>query len=177
MCSWGQLGKGKSLAILYEAERWKLRNPNCTIYSNFPLTIDHVKINDPEIIFGIKKDSIVLLDELWHMANSRTGMSLINDIMTMLLIRSRKKHWFVGYTQQHFKQTDLRIRYVTEVWIEPEMGPTHTRLRYYTCDGKYLGERYIKSSDYWNDYLSEEDPYTLDIEAMKKSWERHKHEY
>jgi len=174
ICAFGELGTGKTLSVVYHALKWKKNHPNATIYSNIPIKPDHVKLNSPEIIFDIKKDSIVILDELWHLADSRRSMSVINDIMNMLLLRSRKKNWFVGYTQQHWRQTDLRIRFVTELWIEPQMAGTSLLMKYYNKEGIELGQRVINGSNYWNLYKTEADPYTLDIEHLKEKWKQYR---
>jgi hypothetical protein len=89
----------------------------------------------------------------------------------MLLLRSRRRGWFVGYTQQHWRQTDLRIRFVTELWIAPEMRGKWVHLRYYDKDATLLSERVIDGSQFWDLYDTDADPYTLNVEKLKALWE------
>jgi hypothetical protein len=117
----------------------------------------------------------LLLDELWHLADSRKSMSLVNDVMSMLLLRSRKQGWRVGYSQQWFTQTDLRIRFVTEVWFYPEMirdRILHEEI--YDKHATYLGERWYDGSRFFEDFDSYADPFTLNIDELKECWERYR---
>jgi hypothetical protein len=174
ICSFGELGAGKSLTILYELLRWMKTHPGIHVYSNMPLIgIEFTRIDDPDILFNIDRESAVILDELWHIADSRKSMSVVNDIMNMLLIRSRKRHWFVGYTQQHWMQTDKRIRFITELWIEPRMIKPWLNMKYYSKEGTLLGERTVDASQFWDRFDSEADPYTLNVERLEALYKKY----
>lgn len=174
-CAFGELGTGKTLSLMYEANKWRNAHPGITVYSNIPIAWPHIEIRDLDTILYIKRDSLVILDELWHIANSRKSSSIKNEIMTMILMRSRKRHWFVGYTEQDWIQTDKWIRFVTELWIEPyTYDDEHFQLQYFTKKGKYIGERTISGPKYWDLFKSEEDPYTLDETQIAEKWEKYK---
>jgi len=99
-------------------------------------------------------------------------MNLLNDVMTIILIRSRKRRFSVFYTQQ-FLQIDIRIAFVTDKWIKPRVIPPHEiceRYRIppeqlvqdvYDADFKKQPSRLIDVKDYLNLYDTEKDPYTL----------------
>ena len=118
------------------------------------------------------EDGFFLADELWHLADNRKSMNLLNDVMTIILIRSRKRRFSVFYTQQ-FLQIDIRIAFVTDKWIKPRVIPPHEiceRYRIppkqlvqevYDADFKKQPSRLIDVKDYLNLYDTEKDPYTL----------------
>ena len=118
------------------------------------------------------EDGFFLADELWHLADNRKSMNLLNDVMTIILIRSRKRRFSVFYTQQ-FLQIDIRIAFVTDKWIKPRMIPPHEiceRYRIppeqlvqdvYDADFKKEASKVIDVKDYLNLYDTEKDPYTL----------------
>jgi len=118
------------------------------------------------------EDGFFLADELWHLADNRKSMNLLNDVMTIILIRSRKRRFSVFYTQQ-FLQIDIRIAFVTDKWIKPRTIPPHEiceRYRIppeqlvqeiYDGDFRKQSSRLIDVKDYLNLYDTEKDPYTL----------------
>lgn len=179
MCAYGELGSGKTLSIVKEAVRFHMNYPDLPIYSNILLkTVPFRKIDSAAVLFDINESCFVLLDELWHLADSRKGQSLINDVMNMLLLRSRKKRWRVGYTQQWWTQTDLRIRYITELFIEPQIiergGLQILREDFYDKHGTFLRSRGTNAAAFYEDYDTEADPYTLNIEELKTLWRRYR---
>lgn len=175
ICAYGPLGSGKTLSMVEKTVRFKVKFPDLPVYSNVPLSgLEYKKVDSAAILFELKEPCILLLDELWHMADSRKGMSLMNDVFNMLLLRSRKQGWRVLYTQQHWRQTDLRIRYVTDLMIEPEM----TQGRYvhetlWTIEGVYLTENSFDGKPLFDLYDTNADPFTLRVDEIKECWKRY----
>ncbi|RLG01272.1 MAG: hypothetical protein DRN49_01635 [Thaumarchaeota archaeon] len=155
---YGELGTGKTLSAVLEAYRAYLRGQ--TVYSNIWLNFPHKKIETVLELFDVE-NGFLLLDEIWHLADSRRSMSLLNDAVSLLLLRSRKRDFDVIYTQQHYLQVDRRIRYVTDIWIKPEMIGDILKQTIISADGRILSVRLIKASDYYDLYDTKADPYTV----------------
>jgi len=131
------------------------------------------RVDSASVLFGIDVECFLLLDELWALADSRKSFSLINDVMSMLLLRSRKKRWRVGYTQQWYTQTDLRIRFITEVWIEPMMyRDVVLKEDIYNKHAQYICTRWYDGSLFFDCYDTEADPFTLDLGELKFLWDK-----
>lgn len=171
-CTFGDLGSGKTLSLVKEALRYKRKHPNRKVYSNIELlTIDYVPIDSASILFELNEPCFLLLDELWHLADSRKSMSLINDVMSMLLLRSRKKGWVVGYSQQWYTQTDLRIRFITDIWILPDFVKNRfLKEDIYDKHANFLVTRWYDGSRFFEDFNSFADPFTLDVDELKELW-------
>lgn len=101
-------------------------------------------------------------------------MSIINDVLSMLLLRSRKKHWRVGYSQQWYTQTDLRIRFITDIWFYPEMLKGDIlQEEVYTKHADYICTRYYDASKFYDDFDSYKDVYTLNIDELKELYDEY----
>jgi hypothetical protein len=178
VCAFGKLGWGKTLAVVIEAMAYHEANPDLPIYSNIPLlTVPYRKIDSAVVLFDINEACFLLLDELWHLADSRRSFLMVNDIVTALLIRSRKKKWVVGYTEQFITQTDLRIRYITDYWIAPSMKGDILKEDIYTVDPLTGETVFIRSKKYdgslfFHDYDHEADPFTLNMTELKRMWHK-----
>ena len=177
-CAFGKLGWGKTLSVVIEAMAYHEANPDLPIYSNIPLlTVPYRKIDSPAVLFDINEPCFLLMDELWHLADSRRGQLIGNDVVTMLLIRSRKKKWVVGYTEQFITQTDLRIRYITDYWIAPKMKGDFLKEAIYTVDPMtdetvFVRNRRYDGSAFFGDYDHEADPFTLNMTQLKWLWHK-----
>jgi len=174
LCTFGDLGSGKTLVLVKEALRYYLAKRG-KVYSNIELVgIDYEKICSAEMLFDLKVGCFVLLDELWHMADSRKGMSVVNDVMNMLMLRSRKRSWFVGYSEQWYTQLDLRIRFITDLWIQPQIARDILREDIYNKNADFLATRFYEAKPLFKYYDSYADPFTLDVEALRGAWETYK---
>lgn len=175
-CGFGDLGSGKTVSLVKEAVRYHWQYPENHVYSNIELfDVPFKPIDSAAVLFEINEPCFILLDELWHLADSRRSMSLINDVVSMLLLRSRKKDWRVGFTQQWFTQTDLRIRFITDVWISPDMVRgkfLHEEL--YDKHTTFLSERWYDGSLFFEDFDTSADPLTLNIDELKELWYRYR---
>jgi hypothetical protein len=141
------------------------------VFSNIELlTIPYEKVDSPRVLFELSEPCFLLLDELWHLADSRKSGSgsLINAVMCMLLLRSRKQKWVVGYSQQWYTQTDIRIRFITDVWIMPEFyRDRYLKEDIYDKHANPLCTRWYDGSKFFEDYDTEADPFTLNIDELK----------
>ena len=173
---YGDVGAGKTLCAVRYAAKFRLHFPQFRIFSNIPLNFSYVPINSAEILFEINEPCFLLMDELWHLADSRKGNSVINDVMNMLLLRSRKRHWVVAYTQQWYTQTDLRIRYITQFWCEPEIRGNVCIQKFLDKHGNFITTKCFDVRKIFKFYNTEDDPFTLNIDALRRRWEKYRRE-
>lgn len=177
----GRLGKGKTLSGVIEA--YKDYCEGKKIFSNMWLDFEHLPIKTPYDFIDMN-DGFFLGDELWHMADNRKSMSLLSDVVTILLLRSRHRDFDVFYTQQ-FLQIDIRIRYITDYWIKPNTIPNQPVYpekpiwliqNIIDAEGKKLAPRKIECKPYLNLFSTKRDAYTLETivseVALKKILQR-----
>jgi len=165
----GRLGKGKTLSGVIDGYTEYLEGRE--VFSNIWVDFPHTPIKTPYDFLGLE-NGFFLADELWHLADHRKSMNLLNDVITIILIRSRKRSFDVFYTQQ-FLQIDVRIAFVTDKWIKPRIIPPHEECKRLGIPPQYLiQERYneelkrespriIECAEYCKLYNTEKDPYTL----------------
>jgi len=173
--SFGGVGSGKTITLVRDCLMYHRDFPNNPIFSNIQLnTVKFNVVDSASVLFELNKPCYLLLDELWHLADSRKSMSLINDVLSMLLLRSRKKGWRVGYSQQWFTQTDIRIRFITDVWILPELiKGVVLREDIFNKHAEFISTRFYDGSLFFEDFESEEDPFTLKIDELRELWDRY----
>jgi len=182
----GKLGKGKTLSGVLEAYSSYCRGE--TVYSNLWLDFPHVPIKTPYDFLEIQ-EGFFLADEIWHLADCRKSASLLSDVITIILLRSRKRKFTVFYTQQYI-QSDIRILYITDEWIKPRCFPPQPKdlreLKNYIpqvliqsrfdAEGHKLPTKIIDPRPYLNLYDTNKDPYTLssviDSKGLKKILDR-----
>lgn len=177
----GGLGSGKTTGLALDAVKYSLDFPNRPIYSNIELKLDNFRpIDSARVLFEIDEPAFVGLDELWHLADSRSSSSILNKVMSMLSLRSRKKGWMVSYTQQHWMQTDKRIRFITDLYIEPFLYPEGLYCQdVFTLEGYYIDQIWHDVTPIFDSKIfdTHADPFTLEIEDLKReydSWKRRK---
>jgi len=170
---WGELGKGKTLGAVRQVVLFHERFPSLPIYSNIPLfDIPYRKFDSAALLFDLKEECALLLDEMWTMADSHNCLSLLNDVLTMFMLRSRKKRWRVFYTEQHWRQIDLRIRFITDRWVEPEIR--HGFILWENVKSKenvlIPPPQRSDATDYHKFYDHQADPFTLDVAELRARW-------
>ena len=165
----GRLGKGKTLSGVIEAYDNYLDGKE--VFSNIWVDFPHTPIKTPYDFLGLE-DGFFLADELWHLADNRKSMNLLNDVLTIILIRSRKRNFDVFYTQQ-FLQIDVRIAFISDEWIKPRTIPDHEICKkmgippeilvqeLYDADFNKKPPRTIECKEYLGLYDTNKDPYTL----------------
>ncbi len=175
-CACGGLGTGKTLIqIVREAHIYAHLFPNNPIYSNITLKClpNYRPLTSAKQLFEINQPCFMGLDEAWHLADSRKGTSIINDVMGMLMINSRKLDWWVCLTEQYFTQVDLRIRYITDIWTEPQFNDytEFVYIPYYTKEGYLFDEDYYYAPNLYDFYDSSEPPLTLDVKDLAEQYD------
>lgn len=165
----GRLGKGKTLSGVIDLYDSYLDGKEC--FSNIWVDFPHTPIKTPYDFLELENGEF-LADELWHLADNRKSMNLLNDVITIILIRSRKRSFDVFYTQQYL-QIDVRISFITDEWIKPRTIPDHELCKrlgippellvqeMYDADLKRKPTRTIECREYLQLYNTEKDPYTL----------------
>lgn len=177
-CAFGPLGSGKTLSAVKEAYRYMCNHPDRPIYSNVPLNPDIFKNYHPIIsvkqLFRIDHPCFILLDEAWHLADSRSIQSPGNKALGAILLRSRKLGWVVVFTEQWFTQLDLRLRFVTDLWILPQFHVACGVLQedIYDLHANFIATRYYDGRKFFDLYETNKDPTTLDIEALEIEFDR-----
>ncbi len=116
----GIMGSGKTLSAVIES--YIAYRMNCTIFSTMPLNFDHVPIKTAEDFLKCK-NGVLLADELWYLLDSRFSMSTRNKVLSVILLRARKQNLHVFYTEQYYKQLDIRIRRNTNLYVLTTMYP------------------------------------------------------
>jgi len=155
----GELGVGKTLSAVIQAYQ-DYANKNLKVFSNIWLNFPHKPIKTPYDLLEVHNGSL-LLDELWHLADSRRTSSLLNDVIGLLLLRSRKRNFNVYYTQQYFLQVDIRVRYITDYWVKPKMIGNILQQRIYDNSGRLIRIRQLNAYPFYDLYNSYSDPYTV----------------
>lgn len=110
----GDLGSGKTLSLTYFAYRNWIKGRK--IFSNYHLEFDHESIKTVDDIENIRA-GFCALDELWLWIDSRLSMTKKNRFLSLVLIKSRKRDFDIGYTTQHWMQIDCRVRNVTDFLV------------------------------------------------------------
>lgn len=180
-CDFGILGSGKTLSTVKEAYRFHVLHPDLKVFSNVPLNVDifgdsFVPLTSTKQLFGIDEACFVLIDEAWHLADSRQIQSPENKALGTLLLRSRKRNWVVGFTQQWYTQLDLRLRFVTDIWIMPQFFQFVGILQedIYDLHANFLATRFYDGTKFFDLYDTTKDPLTLDIEGLEEEYDRKK---
>lgn len=177
--TFGQLAVGKTLSGVIEAyDRYRRGRQ---VFSNIHLSFPHEPIKEPKDFIHLQ-NGFVLADELWSLIDNRRAMSKLNDIMTIICIRSSKKHFEIFYTQQYL-QIDPRLAYITNIWIQPrtfdkynrvctrDNGFTPEYIIQETRDPNWrkIGDFVIPCRQYIDLYDNEADPYTLRASLTDKA--------
>jgi len=170
-CDIGKLGTGKTLAGVI----WAYTNycEGKVIFSNIKLKFPHIALKEPEDFLKMK-NGCALLDELYTIADNRKSMTLLNDLNTIICVRSRKKKFDIRYNQQTIK-VDCRIVDITDKWVKPQVYPYDPNGKikitpnvlvekiYNANDLTHVAEKKIYKNiyPYLRLYDSDEDPYTM----------------
>lgn len=184
----GRLGKGKTASGVIQAYDDLCQGRVEKVYSNIWLRFPHVPIKKPTDFVGMNK-GFCLGDELWSLADNRKSMTALSDVMTLILILSRKKDYHVFYTQQYL-QIDVRIRFITDIWIKPKcfdinnvevttenkLTPAYIMQQVYDGDFNRLQPRVVLCDNLLSLYDCNRSPYTLKAaltdDAMKAAFDK-----
>lgn len=170
---YGGLGTAKTTCLVYDAMWYSYLYPDRPIVANIPLNLPKFKpLTSAKMLFSIDYACFLGLDEGWQLADSRKR-SLMNDVLNMFMLRSRKRKWWVVLTEQLETQVDIRIRYITDVFCEPKYKESAYKVKvpYFTKRGyRFFRDRFDPRPvfDYFD---SEADPLTLDVKELQDEYE------
>lgn len=117
----GELGAGKTLSMSYLAwNNWKRKGRK--LYSNYNLY--GVPFTKVKSIPDLQKMSagFFAADELWLWVDSWASKSQKSQIISSILLRSRKREITIAYTAQSMQQINNRIRNITDFVAYPSIS-------------------------------------------------------
>ena len=159
----GDLGAGKTLSMTWAGAKkyaeWLKNNEKKRIFSNYTLSLPHKFIDSVEDMDKIR-DGIFLADELWKWLDARETARKRNKIVNNLLLVSRKRRYHVYYTTQSMRQTDVRLRNITNYVAVPQLSPDNKRCIVYIYDyrtGSFLRQRRFFTEGIFDMYDTEEE--------------------
>lgn len=124
----GRKGSGKTLLMTYFLKKYydksKENNEELKIYTNYMLNdIDFEVINFKKLFQkNIKiSNSVVAIDEIYLLADSRTPSSKMNRIISYMLYQTRKANVDIFFTAVSFKSIELRLRVNNDGLFFPNM--------------------------------------------------------
>ena len=130
----GGLGAGKTLTLVYIA----YINQDKDILANFQIALPNVIVlEDFSQLF--QQWDIVLLDEIYTLADSRRASSNVNLLMATAFSQSRKLGYDLFYTAQLPSQAESRLRGLTDCIIYPRFNKRKMTLTLRIMD-LYSGE-------------------------------------
>jgi hypothetical protein len=180
-CCCGGLGSGKTTLIVREACLYNVFYPDNPVFANLKMKVRNFEpLFEVSTLFEIETACCLFLDEAWHIADSRKSMaSVVNDCMSMFMIRSRKKNWWVELTEQLHTQLDLRLRFIVDIWSQPIFYEEENLIYvpYAVGEGTVFDEDYYDPTGLFarNVFKTDEDPLTLDVENLKDRYDKFMH--
>ena len=116
----GNLGIGKTATLTYLAWHFS-ENHGKKIFANYALrNIDYSLILTVQDLDRIKY-GYMFGDEMWAWADARvSSYDKYNQLISKILLSSRKRGWDMTYSSQGLYQIDKRIRKITDYILVPE---------------------------------------------------------
>lgn len=127
-CLVGELGAGKTLGLTFLTwNNWFKKGRR--IFSNYNLYgIPFTKVKSiPDL--DSMSSGFFSGDELWTWLNSWEGKSEKNQLISSILLKSRKRDITIAYSTQTLQQVTKRIRDVTDFTAYPILSPDGTWCR------------------------------------------------
>jgi hypothetical protein len=118
----GNLGAGKTLCLTYLAYRNLMKG--LKIYSNYHLEFPFEFVSSVKTLDKMT-NGFFAGDELWSWLDARVSSSKRNRAVNKILLSSRKRGIHFAYTTQSFRQTDVRIRKITDFIAVPNLSPNN----------------------------------------------------
>ncbi len=159
----GALGSGKTLCLTYLAYRNLMKG--LKIYSNYHLGFPHEYVSNVKALDKMK-NGFFAGDELWSWLDARVSTSKRNRAVNKILLSSRKRGIHFAYTAQSFRQTDIRIRKITDFIAIPYLNGDNSWCRlviYNNPTLDVLRAFKFKTKKYFNMYDTHEEVNALDI--------------
>lgn len=113
---YGDIGSGKTLLATAIAVNEKDRD----IYSNYKIKCDRWNNLEPQMLYGINKPTLAILDEAYSYLESRMSGKDINRYLSYILFQSRKRHIDFILTAQLLSTIDLRYKGLADTYIYAE---------------------------------------------------------
>lgn len=137
----GKFGQGKTMTMCHDALQQCKRYPQISILTNLKLTNfpDHtniLKLNTAKDIEEAPKNTIVLIDEIGTIFNSRdfnSGKGSISKSLFQFLCQCRKRRLTIYATVQRFNLLDKQIRDITADVTSCHVFSGHPFSRFNTC--------------------------------------------
>lgn len=136
----GRFGQGKSFFMVLKAYKLCLLYPQITILTNlnltnFPEYTRIIKLKTANDILNAPDNTLVLIDEIGTLFNSRDFSSGKNSVPKPLfqhLCQCRHRHMMIYATVQRFNLLDKQIRDITATVTECEASFSHPFSRMFT---------------------------------------------
>ncbi|MBU5682621.1 MAG: hypothetical protein QXI77_00940 [Nanopusillaceae archaeon] len=138
----GELGTGKTLsAVALTFRNWYSKNK--VVYSNIPLyKIPYHLIESVEQLDAMR-NGVVLADEMWTLINARRAISKRNQLVSSILLKSRKRELIYFFTTQSMSLIDKVVRQMIDFTAYPVlMGGDVYRNEPYTVCKLYVFKGY-----------------------------------
>ncbi|MEM1544404.1 MAG: hypothetical protein QW734_07765 [Candidatus Bathyarchaeia archaeon] len=130
----GELGAGKTLsAVALTFRNWISKNK--VIYSNIPLyKIPYHYIESVEQLDAMR-NGVVLADEMWTLINARRAISKRNQLVSSILLKSRKRELIYFFTTQSMTLIDKVVRQLIDFTSYPVLlgGDAYSNEPYTVC--------------------------------------------
>jgi len=114
----GNLGSGKTLLGVIMLQN--ARKKGFKIYSNIKVKNATLLSLEDFLKFNFEPKSVILLDEIYILAESRLSHSDSNLIISHLIFQSRKRELYIIATSQLRRAVDVRLRDLADVIIYAE---------------------------------------------------------
>lgn len=117
----GKFGNGKTCSMVYYAYKLAKKYPQLTILTNlelhgFPVHTKILKLRSPQDILKAPKNTLVLIDEIGTIFNSRDfakSKDSIPKILFQHLCQCRKRRMMIYATSQRWNFVDKQLRDIT----------------------------------------------------------------
>lgn len=130
----GELGAGKTLsAVALTFRNWIVKHRK--VYSNIPLyKIPYHFIESVDQLDKMKH-GVVLADEMWTLINARRAISKKNQLVSSILLKSRKRELVYFFTTQVMNLIDRVVRQLVDFTAYPVLmgGNAYTNEPYLAC--------------------------------------------
>ena len=140
----GKFGQGKTSLMTIKSYKYCKRYKQLTVVTNisldnFPSWTRILPLNTADDILNAPDNSIILIDEIGTLFNSRdfsTGKNAVPKPVFQHLCQCRKKHLMIMATVQRFNLLDKQIRDITATVTECSASGKHPFSRMLTGDRK-----------------------------------------
>lgn len=155
----GALGCGKTLSLTYRGV--EAYGDDQTIFSNYPIDIEHTPMFAPADLIELPDDCFVLIDEaqVWF-PSLMSPKHPAYEAIGALFLRARRRGWNILMTTQRFMNVNARVRYICDYILCPYPYPPHaySNPQHFEVDiwdyhvDELLGTFYLRGASVWDLY-------------------------